>query len=319
MSRKPGVKKQRPRDRGVRRVRVFKIFAKAALLWGTRSAPRLGAAVAFYTVLSLAPILIVAVGVMGLFLSRAEVQQGVLDQVALALGPESEQIVGVLRGLFTNAFNAYRRSTGIITSIIGSAALLFGASLVLVELRAAMNIIWGVEAANSRRESVLTFLKNRAISVLLVLVIGLVFLATLTLNTYLRAGGEFLRDHRVSVALLGWLEAAVGFVLLTLFLALLYKFLPATRVRWRDVWFASGVTAVLFLLGRWLLGAYLAESAVSSAYGAAGSLVVFLLWVYYTAQIFFFGAALCRAVRDTRRSPVMVVRKAYVTEEVSDG
>ena len=256
---------------------------------------------------------------MGLFLSRAEVQQGVLEQVALALGPESDQIVGVLRGLFTNAFNAYQPRTGILTSVIGSAALLFGASLVLVELRAAMNIIWGVEAANSRRESVLTFLKNRAISVLLVLVIGLVLLATLTLNTYLRAGGDFLRDHRVSLTLLGWLEAAVGFILLTLFLALLFKFLPAVRVRWRDVWFASSVTALLFLLGRWLLGAYLAESAVSSAYGAAGSLVVFLLWVYYTAQIFFFGAALCRAVRDTRRSPVMVVRKTYVTEEVSDG
>ncbi len=314
MSRKQGVK-----GRGLRKVRVFRIFGKAALLWGTRNAPRLGAALAFYTVLSLAPLLIVAVGVMSLFLSRAEVQQGVLEQVALALGPESDQIVGVLRGLFANAFNAYKPSTGIITSVIGSAVLLFGASLVLVELRAAMNIIWGVEAANSRRESVLTFVKNRAISVLLVLVIGLALLATLTLNTYLRAGGDFLRDHRVSLALLGWLEAAGSFVFLTLFLALLYKFLPATRVRWRDVWFASTFAALLFSLGRWLLGAYLAESALGSAYGAAGSLVVFLLWVYYSAQLFFFGAALCRAVRDTRRSPVMVVRKAYVTEEVSEG
>ena len=158
-----------------------------------------------------------------------------------------------------------------------------------------------------------------ALSVLLVLVIGLALLGTLTLSTYLNAGGDFLRDHRVSVALLGWLEAAVSFVFLSLFLALLYKYLPATHVRWRDVWFASGFTALLFLLGRWLLGAYLAESALGSAYGAAGSLVVFLLWVYYTAQIFFFGAALCRAIRDTRRSPVMVVRKAYVTEEMSDG
>lgn len=299
--------------------RVFKVFGKSALLWQSHNAPRLGAALAFYTVLSLAPLLIVAVGVMSLFLSRAEVQQGVLEQVTLALGPESDQIVGVLQSLFTNAFNAYEPSTDIITSAIGSVALLFGASLVLVELRASMNIIWGVEAANSRRESVLTFVKNRAISVLLVLVIGLALLATLTLSTYLSAGGDFLRDHRVSVALLGWLEAATGFVFLSLFLALLYKYLPATRVRWRDVWFASSSTALLFLLGRWLLGAYLAESALGSAYGAAGSLVVFLLWVYYSAQIFFFGVALCRAIRDTRRSPVMIVRKAYVTEEVSDG
>lgn len=314
-----GKPRQGKGERGVRRMRVFRIFGKAALLWGTRSAPRLGAALAFYTVLSLAPLLIVAVGVMSVFLSRAEVQQGILEQVALALGPESDQIVGVLRGLFTNAFNAYEPSTGIITSIIGSAVLLFGASLVLVELRAAMNIIWGVEAANSRRESVLTFVKNRVISVVLVLLIGLALLATLTLSTYLSAGGKLLRDLSVSVALLGWLEAAGSFVVLVFFLALLYKFLPATRVRWRDVWLASVFTALLFSLGRWLLGAYLAESALGSAYGAAGSLVVFLLWVYYSAQLFFFGAALCRAVRDTRRSPVMVVRKAYVTEEVTKG
>ncbi len=311
--------RQGVKGRNVRKGRLFRIFGKAALLWGTRNAPRLGAALAFYTVFSLAPLLIVAVGVMSLFLSRAEVQQGILEQVTLALGPESDQIVGVLRGLFTNAFNAYKPSTGIITSIIGSAVLLFGASLVLVELRAAMNIIWGVEAANSRRESVLTFVKNRAISVVLVLLIGLALLATLTLSTYLSAGGKLLRDLRVSVALLGWLEAAGSFVVLVFFLALLYKFLPATRVRWRDVWLASVFTALLFSLGRWLLGAYLAESALGSAYGAAGSLVVFLLWVYYSAQLFFFGAALCRAVRDTRRSPVMVVRKAYVTEEVSEG
>lgn len=296
-------------------MRVFKAFGKAAMLWQSRNAPRLGAALAFYTVLSLAPLLIVAVGVMGLFLSRAEVQQGLLEQVALALGPESDQIVGVLRGLFTNAFNAYQPSTGIVTSAIGSAALLFGASLVLVELRAAMNILWGVEAASSRREGVLTFVKNRAISVLLVLVIGLVLVATLTLSAYLNAGGDYLRDHQLPVALLRWLEVAVGFILLTLFLVLLYKYLPATRVRWRDVWLPSCFTALLFLLGRWLLGAYIAGSALSSAYGAAGSLVVFLLWVYYSAQIFFFGAALCRALRDTQRGPVTVVQDAEALEQ----
>jgi len=297
-------------------VRVFKAFGKAAMLWQSRNAPRLGAALAFYTVLSLAPLLIVAVGVMGLFLSRAEVQQGILAQVALALGPESDQIVGVLRGLFANAFNAYQPSTGIVTSAIGTAALLFGASLVLVELRAAMNIFWGVEAASSRRESVLTFIKNRVISVLLVLISGVVLLATLTLSAYLSAGGEFLRDHQVPLALLGWLEAAVGFILLTLFLALLYKYLPATRVRWRHVWLPSAFTALLFLLGRWLLGAYIAGSALSSAYGAAGSLVVFLLWVYYSAQIFFFGAALCRALRDTQQGQVTVVQDAEALEQI---
>lgn len=289
-----------------RRKRVVRIFGKAALLWGSHGAPRLGAALAFYTVLSLAPLLIVAVGVTSLFLSRSEVQQGIIAQVTLAVGPESDQIVGVLRSLFKNAFSAYETSTGIITSAVGLGVLLFGASLVLVELRAAMNIIWGVRAPSSRREGVLTFLKNRAISVGLVLGIGVLVVGSLSLRTYLGASRAFLEDHHVSVALLGWLEALSGFVLLTLFLALLYKYLPATRVRWRDTYLGALFTGFLFMVGRWLLGTYIAESALSSAYGAAGSLVVFLLWVYYSAQLFFFGAALCRAVRDTQARPIVV-------------
>lgn len=294
-------------------MRIFKIFGKAVVLWQSHNAPRLGASLAFYTLLSLAPLLIVAVGVVSMFLSQAEVQARVLEQVALALGPGpgSAEVVRVLRGLFINAFGAYQRSTGIITSAIGAVALLFGASLVLFELRAAMNLIWGVEAmtAASRRETVLAFLWNRTVSVLLVIGTGILLLGSLTLSTYLSAGGDYLRDHWVPVGLLGFLEATSGFVVLTLFLALTYKYLPATRVRWRDVWLGSVVAALLFLLGRWLLGAYLAESALSSAYGAAGSLVVFLLWVFYSAQMFFFGAALCRAVRDTRRGRLMVVKE----------
>ncbi len=295
----------------------MRIFIKAALLWQSRNAPRLGAALAFYTVLSLAPLLIVAVGVTSVFLSRAEVQQGILEQVALALGPESDQIIGVLRSLFQNAFRAYQTSTGIITSAVGLGVLLFGASLVLVELRAATNIIWGVEAPSSRREGALTFLKNRAISVLLVLGSGILIVGSLTLSTYLGASRDYLQEHRVPVVLLGWIEASSGFTLLILFLVLLYKYLPATRVRWRDTWFGAIFTAFLFTLGRWLLGTYLTESALGSAYGAAGSLVVFLLWVYYSAQLFFFGAALCRAVRDTQKQPIVISRSAEASKETA--
>ena len=200
-----------------KRRRIVRIFGKAGLLWQLHSAPRLGAALAFYTVLSLAPLLIVAVGVTSLFLSRAEVQQGILEQVTRALGPESDQIVGVLRSLFKNAFRAYQTSTGIITSAVGLGVLLFGASLVLVELRAAMNIIWGVKAPSSRREGVLTFLKNRLISVGLVLGSGIFVVGSLSLRTYIGASRVYLQEHRVPVVLLGWLETLSGFILLFLF------------------------------------------------------------------------------------------------------
>jgi membrane protein len=288
--------------------RLLKIFTKAGILWQTHSAPRLGAALAFYTVLSLAPLLIVAVGVTSVFLSRAEVQQGIIEQVEMALGPESDQIVRVLQSLFANAFRAYQTSTGIITSAIGFVVLLFGASLVFVELRAAANILWGVKPAASRRETILTFLWNRVLSIGLIVGIGILLVGTLTLSTYLSAGWQYLREHAVSVVLLQLLETTFGFVLLLLVLALLFKYLPSAKVRWREVWLGAVVTALLFLLGRWLMGAYIAESALSSAYGAAGSLVVFLLWMFYSAQIFFFGVSLCRAVRDTSRNTVLVVR-----------
>ena len=293
-------------------VRLVRVFARAALVWQSHNAPRLGAALAFYTVLSLAPLLIVAVGVTSLFLSRAEVQEGILAQVSLAIGPEGDEVVGVLRGLFVNAFSAYETSTGIITSAIGFLVLLFGASLVLVELRAAANVLYDAPPPSSRREGALTFVKNRAISVGLVLGIGVLIVGTLTASTYLGASEAYLRGRNLPVAVLGGLEAFFGFVLLTLFLALLYKYVPAVRVRWRDVWLAAAFTALLFSLGRLLLGAYITESALSSAYGAAGSLVVFLLWVYYSAQMFFFGVALCRAVRDTRLAGVRDERERRV-------
>ena len=278
-----------------RRRRIVRIFGKAGLLWQLHSAPRLGAALAFYTVLSLAPLLIVAVGVTSLFLSRAEVQQGILEQVTRALGPESDQVVGVLRSLFKNAFRAYQTSTGIITSAVGLGVLLFGASLVLVELRAAMNIIWGVKAPASRREGILTFLKNRLISVGLVLGSGIFVVGSLSLRTYIAASRAYLQDHQVPVVLLGWLETLSGFILLFLFLVLLYKYLPATRVRWRDTWFGALFTAFLFTIGRWLLGTYIAESALSSAYGAAGSLVVFFaVGLLFGAALFFRCGALPR-------------------------
>lgn len=294
-------------------VRFARVVARAVTLWQLHAAPRLGAALAFYTVLSLAPLLIVAVGVTSLFLSRSEVQAGILEQVERALGPGSEEVVGVLQSLFTNAFSAYEPSTGIITSAVGFGVLLFGASLVLVELRAAVNVLYDIKAPTSRREGALTFLKNRAISFGLVLAIGVLTVGALTASAYLGASEAYLRERNLPVLLLGGLEALTGFVVLTLFLALLYKYLPATRIRWRDVWLASVLTALLFLLGRLLLGAYIAESALSSAYGAAGSLVVFLLWVYYSAQMFFFGVALCRAVRDTRLAGVREAREQKVS------
>lgn len=271
------------------------------MIWASHNAPRLGAALAFYTVLSLAPLLFIAVGVTSLFLSRTEVQAGVLEQVARTVGEENEAVLRVLESLFANVFRAYETSTGIIASLAGFAALIFGASLVLLELRAALDIIWGIQGeAASRREGVLMFLKNRAISVLLVFLIGFSLLALIIFNTYLSASAAYL-EGRMPVTLLQRLETVVGFLLIVLFFAVVFKVLPSAKVRWREVWLGALVSAVLFAVGRYLIGVYLTNSALSSAYGAAGSLVLMLLFVFYSAQILFFGAALCRAQRERVR------------------
>lgn len=280
---------------------IFKIFSRAVVIWSSHNAPRLGAALAFYTVLSLAPLLFIAVGVISLFLSRAEVQAGIILQVQLAVGEENEAIVRVLESLFVSVFQAYEASTGVIASLGGFAALLFGASLVLLELRAALDIMWGIEPeVASRREGLLLFLKNRAIAFLLVFVTGASLLAVILFTTYLNASARFL-EQRLPVLLLQRLEVVVGFATIALFFAVTFKVLPSVKVRWREVWLGAAVSTLLFALGRYLIGAYLTNSALSSAYGAAGSFVLVLLFVFYSAQILFFGAALCRAQRERVR------------------
>lgn len=280
---------------------LLRIFSRAAMIWSSQNATRLGAALAFYTVLSLAPLLFIAVGVTGFFLSQAEVQAGILAQVERTVGEENEAIVRVLESLFRNVFQAYGTSTGLIASIGGFLGLIFGASLVLLELRASLNVIWGVQAeVASKREGVRRFLKNRAISILLVFVIGFSLLALIVFNTYLSASAELL-EGRVPVELLQRLEAGVSLGLIFLFFVFVFKVLPSAKVRWREVWLGALVSTLLFTLGRYLIGVYLANSALSSAYGAAGSFVLVLLFVFYSAQILFFGAALCRAQRERVR------------------
>ncbi|ADI13967.1 YihY/virulence factor BrkB family protein [Truepera radiovictrix] len=281
---------------------VLRIFSRAAMVWSSHNAPRLGAALAFYTVLSLAPLLFVAVGMTSVFLSQAEVQAGIIAQVSRAVGEENAAIIAVLELLFRNIFDAYARpTTGVLASLGGFAGVLFGASLVLLELRASLNTIWGIQAeVASKREGVLRFLKNRVISVLMVFGLGFSLLVLVVLNTYLSASAALLQG-RVPVVMLQRLETTLSLGLIFAFFLFVFKVLPSAKVQWREVWLGALVSTLLFAFGRYLIGAYLANSALSSAYGAAGSFVLVLLFVFYSAQILFFGAALCRAQRERAR------------------
>ena len=276
--------------------KTFRLLSQTVQTWQAHNAPRLGASLAFYALLSLAPLLIIAVGVSSLFFRQQDVQVRVVAEVGKLIGDEGADVA---RLLFTNAFNAYQLSDAILPSLIGLTALLFGASIVLNELREALNTIWDVKAPDEFRAGLMNFLKNRFISLTLAVGIGFLLLMALILGVALPAFSQFLsRQIFVTATLVDLFDITIRLVLVTFFCSLLYKYLPATRIKWKDTWIAAAITAILFSVGRWMIGLYLEHSALGSAYGAAGSLVIFLLWIYYSAQIFFFGAAFCRAYAE---------------------
>ena len=282
---------------------TLKLFSQAGQVWQTHNAPRLGAALAFYTVLSLAPLLIVAVSVAGVFFSQMDVQDRIIDQVQLLVGEDNMQVETLLRQLFRNAFDAYSASDAILPSLIGLAALLFGASIVFNELRQALNTIWEVKGPDAFREGVVNLIRNRLVALAMVAGIGFLLLVSLVLSTGATAFSSFLSQQlAIAAPFVNAFDILVSIAIVSLLFSLLYKYLPSAKVSWWDTWLGAAVTAVLFSVGKWLISMYLSRSVVASAYGAAGSLVIFLLWVYFSAQIFFFGAAFCRVYAERHGS-----------------
>ena len=250
--------------------------------WSDDDAAQMAAALAYYTIFSLAPLLVVAIGIAGLVLGREAVQGEIVRQIAGVVGVDGASAIQDLIA------NASRPADSVLASVIGFLALLFGASGVVGQLKAALNRIWEVPTKSS---GFLGVLRERLASFALVLGIGFVLLVSLTINAALTAAATYLRaglpgDERLWLGLnvvVVWGVEAVLF-------ALMFKLLPDIRIRWADVWMGALLTALLFELGKLLLGYYLGRAGISSAYGAAGSLIVILVWVYYSAQILFFGA-----------------------------
>jgi membrane protein len=256
--------------------------------WFSDNAGRLGAALAFYTVFSLAPLLIVVVGVAGLVLDRAAVQAYIVAQMHEMIGPQgAETIRIVLSGLRGPGGDLVATAVGLIT-------LFFGASLVVAELRNALNTVWGVAASTEQLSLFATIkgmLRERFFSFTMVLGIGFLLLISLVVNAWLAAMGAYLQNVMpVSNALLQAGNFVLWFFVTTLLFGLIYKVLPDVQIAWSDVVVGATVTSLLFTAGKTLIGLYLGTSSLGSAYGAAGSLAILLAWVYYSAQVFFLGA-----------------------------
>jgi membrane protein len=262
---------------------AWALLKEACCAWAADNAQSLGAALAFYTIFSLAPVLIVATAVAGAVFGREAAEGEVLRQIQAWVGPTGAAAIQ------TVIQNADRPALGTIAGIIGLGTLLLGASGAFTALQEALNKIWRIEP---RSEGFVTsMMRKRFLSFGLVLGTGCLLLVSLALSAALAVAGKFMGDLLPAPAFFfESVNSLLSFGVTTLLFAMLFKLLPDTKIAWSDVWIGAAATSLLFTTGKMLIGLYLGRSTMASAYGAAASLVIVLVWVYYSAQILLLGA-----------------------------
>jgi len=271
----------------LRRADIGALLRETMNAWMDDNAPRLGASLAFYTLLSLAPLLIVVVAVAAIVFGQKAAQGQLIWEIQDLVGTEGARAI---QGLIQSA---YKPTTGTAATVFGLLMLVFGASAVVVDLRDALNTIWHVPAAatGSTLHSFLRLVRERFYLFGLILGVGFLLLVSLALNAAIAALGSLFRSLLpTSEAVLHVAVFVISFLVITFLFAAIYKFLPDVQLKWSDVTVGACFTALLFTIGKQLIGLYLGKASFGSTYGAAGSLVIVLVWVYYSAQLFFFGA-----------------------------
>jgi membrane protein len=252
--------------------------------WRADNAQSMGAALAFFTLFSLAPLLLVALAVAGFFFDRSQAQGILIDQLAQLTGERAAHGIEALLQA-ANDQEAARKSAA-----IGILTLFLGATSVFAELRSDLNRIWRCNPVQA--PGAWTFIRTRVLSFGLVLSIGFLLMVSLVVSAVLSAIGDMMLPGSATVARLAEFLTSLG--VLTVLFAMIFKFLPSRRIAWRDVWVGAAVTSVLFWAGKFAIGLYIAKSAVASGFGAAGTVVVIVAWVYYSSLIFFLGAEFTR-------------------------
>lgn len=264
---------------------------KALGQWWNDDAMTLAAALAYYTIFSLAPLIVIALAVASLVVSEEAARGQLVDQMRLLIGPQGAKVAQD-----TLASAAQDKETGRLAALVSLITLMIGSTGVFAQLQASLNAIWGVKASpKSARSTVWKLIRVRLLSLGMVLAIGFLLLVSLIASAVLSAmHGRIDSYLNESAPFMGsvWFYVNLGLslILATLFFMLIFKVLPDVEVSWSDVWIGAVVTAVLFGLGKFLIGFYLGNSAVASSYGAAGSLVVVLVWVWFSGCILYYGA-----------------------------
>jgi membrane protein len=269
-------------------VRAFwGLLREAATSWVNDHAQRLGAALSFYTILAVSPLFVIVFFIVNLWLDTTSAREQIFDQLRDLIGPQGTH------ALQTILVNPRQQAQGPVAGAIAIGALLITATGLFLELQDDLNLIWGVEKKPG--QGMRSFIKNRLLSFAMVIGIGFLLLVSLVVSAALAALNKYF-SGMIPGATTFWqvVSVLVSLGVITLLFAMIYKVLPDVKIAWCDVWVGAAITALLFTTGKFLLGMYLGRSAVASAYGAAGSAGIILLWVYYSAQILFFGAELTR-------------------------
>ena len=249
--------------------------------WDKDKAPRLGAALAYYALFSIPPLVLIVIASIGVFY-KGDVTAAILLQLSTLMGADAANaVMQISRQLSTGG--------GALAGLVGVLLLVFGASGVFGELQDAMNTIWGVQPKPGR--GVMDIIKDRFLSFTMVLGIAFLLLVSMILTSLVEMFGSALKSLLPGGTVIGHtLELAVSFAVVTFLFAMMFKVLPDVKIKWSDVWIGAAASSVLFTFGKFLIGLYLAKAGLASPYGAAGSLVIMIVWVYYSSQIFFLGA-----------------------------
>lgn len=293
--------------------RIMRIAWRTARAFVEDNVSRLGAALAFYTTVAVAPLMVLAVALAGLFFDESVARETVVREIRHVVGEPAANAVSSIESPLV-------RREGLLATIVGGVTLLFGALGVFNHLQGALNSIW---RAHPPELKFWGMVRHRLTSLAIVMATGFLLLVSLVVSAVLSwFAANMFRQEELNPSLLVLANSGLSFAVITVLFALLFKLLPDTRVPWRHVWLGAVVTAALFTLGKWGLSFYLAHARLGSVYGAASSLVALLLWCYYAAQIVFLGAELTRVAtlsrggRDFSRleEPLQRYRLAHVPE-----
>lgn len=286
---------------------AWNIVVEAGNGWVKDNAPRMAAALAFYTILSLAPLLVITTAIVGFVLGEEAARGQIVAQLQGLIGAAGAEVIQ------TTLRHANQPRVGLIASVIGIVTLLFGASGVFVELQDDLNTVW--KSAKNAKERWSETIKERLFSFAIVLAVGFLLLVSLVVSAVLAALGTFIQGILPELGVVVFLlNLAISLVVTTVLFALMFQYLPDYRLPWRVVLIGATLTAILFSLGKYLIGLYVTHAGVATPFGAAGSVVVLVVWVYYSALIFFYGAEVTHTIANNE-DPLVGIRKASASDE----